>query len=76
MLASALNYDKYANNIAFNQNLSLLSIDTNQLNDDFKFFPDPNYVEYGIYCLNNIPPYAIIKEQIINKEFSFIPKNE
>ena len=41
---------------------------------DFKFFTDPNYVEYGIYCLDNIPPYAILKEQIINKEFTFIPK--
>lgn len=76
MLASALNYDKYANNIAFNQNLALLSIDTKKLNKDFKFFPDPNYAEYGIYCLDNIPPYVILNEQIINKEFSFIPKNE
>ena len=74
MLASALNYDKYANNIAFNQNLALLSIDTKKLNKDFKFFPDPNYAEYGIYCLDNIPPYAILSQQIINKEFSFIPK--
>ena len=38
---------------------SILEIDKNLLPQYVLFFQDPNFVPYGIYTMNNIPPYAI-----------------
>lgn len=73
MLSTSLNFEKYENGQSFEQTLSLIQIDPKRLKQDFAFFIDPNYSDYGLYCLENIPPYAI--EYKANKTFSFIGNN-
>lgn len=70
MLCTALNFEKYGNGQSFDQTLSLIQINPKLLKQDFAFFIDPNYSDYGLYCLENIPPDAI--EYKGNKTFSFI----
>lgn len=73
MLCTALNFEKYENGQSFDQTLSLIQINPRLLKQDFAFFIDPNYSDYGLYCLENIPPDAI--EYKANKTFSFIGNN-
>ena len=73
MLCTALNFEKYGNGQSFDQTLSLIQINPKLLKQDFAFFIDPNYSDYGLYCLENIPPDAI--EYKGNKTFSFIGHN-
>lgn len=73
MLCTSLNFEKYENGQSFDQTLSLIQINPKLLKQDFAFFIDPNYSDYGLYCLENIPPDAI--EHKANKTFSFIGNN-
>lgn len=40
-------------------NYAKVIVDTSKLSDDIKLFVDPNYPDYGIYTVDNIPPSAI-----------------
>ena len=73
LLSTALNFGKYENGQSFDQTLSLIQINPRRLKQDFAFFIDPNYSDYGLYCLENIPPDAI--EYKANKTFSFVGNN-
>lgn len=40
-------------------NYAKVIVNTSKLSDDIKLFIDPNYPDYGIYTVDNIPPSAI-----------------
>lgn len=59
----ALDMAKMFSRIKPNEDLILITIDTNNLPDYVKLYSDPNYFKKGVYTLNNIPPNAITDSQ-------------